>query len=160
MKAHRSLWIALLLATAIHLPAVAKTNATVDVARVVNGFTESWNHHDMNALANLYAKDADFVNVIGMWWRGRDEILREHVTLHNGRMKQTTLATETPVIRLLAPNVAVAHAKWELRGDAGAPGWKVGEVRRGILSHVLVKQADGWKIVSTQNTDIVDLPNN
>lgn len=127
---------------------------------VVQGFTDAWNRHDMNALASLYADDADFVNVIGLWWHGRDQIRAEHVTLHEGRMKQTTLRAEAPVIRRVSPDVAIAHVKWELRGDEGAEGWKIGEVRKGILTHVLVRSGGAWRIVSTQNTDVLDLPNN
>ncbi len=132
----------------------------VVVGEVVNQFSDAWNRHDAKALANLYTDDADFVNVIGLWWRGRNEIQNEHAKLHEGRMKTTTVTTASPVIRMLSPKVAIAHARWELRGDAGAPGWKVGEVRRGILTHVLVKRDGVWRITATQNTDIVDLPNN
>lgn len=128
--------------------------------RAVGEFTAAWNRHDMDALAALYADDADFVNVIGLWWHGRDEIRSEHVKLHQGRMRQTTLRSERPVIRRLSPDVAIAHVKWELAGDAGAEGWKIGEVRRGILTHVLVRRDGAWTIVSTQNTDVLDLPNN
>lgn len=138
--------------------AVARDADTAAAAAPVKGFVSAWNQHDMRALADLYTADADFVNVIGLWWRGRDEIRSEHVKLHEGRMKQTTLTADEPVVRRLAPTVAVAHAKWELRGDAGAPGWKVGEVRRGILMHVLVKENGRWRIRATQNTDILDLP--
>ena len=60
---------------------------------------------------------------------------------------------------MLSPTVAIAHAKWEIRGDTGAPG-EVGDVRRGILMHVLVKRDGVWRIAATQNTDIIDIPNN
>ncbi|MGA7617460.1 MAG: SgcJ/EcaC family oxidoreductase [Thermoanaerobaculia bacterium] len=126
----------------------------------VAGFVDAWNRHDMNALAELYTADAEFVNVIGMWWHGRDEIRAQHALLHQGRMKQTTLSQEAPMVKLLSQSVAMAHARWELRGDAGAPGWEIGEVRRGMLIHVLIREAGVWKITATQNTDIVEIPNN
>lgn len=131
-----------------------------DPARVAAAFVDAWNAHDIERLAALYADDAEFVNVIGLWWRGRDQIRAEHVTLHEGRMKQTTLRGEAPVVRMLSPDVALVHLRWDLRGDEGAPGWNVGEVRRGILSHVMVRRNGTWTIVSTQNTDVVDIPNN
>jgi uncharacterized protein (TIGR02246 family) len=140
--------------------AAAPADEIAAVSAAVRQFAEAWNRHDADGLAALYLDDADFVNVIGLWWRGRDEIRREHTMLHEGRMRHTTLAFAEPVVRLLAPGVAVAHVRWELRGDAGAPGWKLGEVRRGILTSVLVGREGGWKIASTQNTDVVDVPNN
>jgi hypothetical protein len=56
--------------------------------------------------------------------------------------------------------VAVVHDTWVLTGDPGAPGWKVGEQRRGILVHVLKLDGAGkWHIAVSQNTDIQDLAN-
>ncbi len=149
------------LALVLSAPAAGAPAATAeDAAAVAARFTEAWNAHDMKSLADLYTDDADFVNVIGLWWRGRDQIRAEHETLHAGRMKQTTLRNDPPAVRLLSPTVAIALVRWELRGDAGAEGWNVGEVRRGILTHVLVLREGRWTIAATQNTDIVDLPNN
>ena len=110
--------------------------------------------------ADIYADDADFVNVIGMRWKGASQIAQMHVLLHESRMRQTTLASEDLTIRVLAPSVAVVHDTWVLTGDPGAPGWKVGERRRGILVHVLKLDGAGkWHIAVSQNTDIQDLPN-
>jgi len=129
------------------------------VRAVVARLYETWNAHDMAAFASLFAEDADFVNVIGLRWHGRPEIEAQHAALHAGRMRGTRLSEVDTRIRLLTPEVALAQSAWELRGDAGAPGWKVGDVRRGVFTHVLVRRSDGWQIVSSQNTDIVDVPN-
>jgi uncharacterized protein (TIGR02246 family) len=159
MKVRVSL-IALVTVLSLGTAGFGKSTDSAAVADVVNGFATAWNHHDAKALANLYTPDADFVNVIGLWWHGRDEIRTEHQRMHEGRMKNTTLTSEVPVVRMVSPTVAIAHAKWELRGDTGAPGWKPSDVRRGILVHVLVKRDGVWRITTTQNTDIVDIPNN
>jgi uncharacterized protein (TIGR02246 family) len=42
----------------------------------------AWNSHDMERFASLFGDDADFVNVRGWWWRGREEIQENHATLH------------------------------------------------------------------------------
>jgi len=59
---------------------------TSKVTRVVNAFADAWNQHDMEAFAQLFAADAEFVNVVGLWWKGRggDQAItrghsREHV---------------------------------------------------------------------------------
>jgi uncharacterized protein (TIGR02246 family) len=130
------------------------------VSRLAEQFATIWNAHDMERLQDLYADDADFVNVIGMRWKGASEIARMHVLLHESRMRQTTLVSEGMTVRVLAPSVAVVHDTWVLTGDPGAPGWKVGEQRRGILVHVLKLDGAGkWHIAVSQNTDIQDLPN-
>ena len=130
------------------------------VSRFAEQFVTIWNAHDMTRLQDLYADDADFVNVIGMRWKGASEIADMHVLLHESRMRQTTLLSEGMTVRVLAPSVAVVHDTWVLTGDPGAPGWKVGEQRRGILVHVLKLDGAGkWHIAASQNTDIQDLPN-
>ncbi|MGK9232137.1 SgcJ/EcaC family oxidoreductase [Inquilinus limosus] len=45
-------------------------------------FIAAWNRHDMAALAALFAEDADFVNVVGLWWRSRAEIEAAHAATH------------------------------------------------------------------------------
>jgi len=130
------------------------------VSRLAELFVTIWNAHDMGRLRDLYADDADFVNVIGMRWKGASEIADMHVLLHESRMRQTTLLSEGMTVRVLAPSVAVVHDTWVLTGDPGAPGWKIGEQRRGILVHVLKLDGAGkWHIAASQNTDIQDLPN-
>jgi len=133
---------------------------TSAVTRIAEQFVSIWNAHDMARLIEIYADDADFVNVIGMRWKGVDQIAQMHVLLHESRMRQTTLRSEGMTVRVLAPSVAVVHDTWVLTGDPGAPGWKVGEQRRGILVHVLKLDGAGkWHIAVSQNTDIQDLPN-
>ena len=95
-----------------------------------------------------------------MRWKGASEIAEKHVLLHESRMRQTTLHSEGTTVRVLAPSVAVVHDTWVLTGDPGAPGWKIGEQRRGILVHVLKLDGAGkWHIAVSQNTDLQGLPN-
>ena len=39
------------------------------VTRMAEQFVAIWNTHDMTGLADIYADDADFVNVIGTRWK-------------------------------------------------------------------------------------------
>ena len=36
------------------------------VQNIVSAFAETWNRHDMQAFSELYAEDAEFVNVVGL----------------------------------------------------------------------------------------------
>jgi hypothetical protein len=45
---------------------------------ISDGFVDTWNRHDMAAFGALYAENADFVNVRGLWLRGRDAIQEHH----------------------------------------------------------------------------------
>ena len=52
----------------------AAANNVEDVRNVVAGFATAWNRHDLDAFGKLFAPDAEFVNVAGSLWTGRQSI--------------------------------------------------------------------------------------
>jgi uncharacterized protein (TIGR02246 family) len=60
------------------------------ITRLAQQFVTAWNAHAMLRLEEIDAADADFVNVIGMRWKGASQIVQAHVMLHESRMRQTT----------------------------------------------------------------------
>ena len=137
-------------------PAMADKPLTDEMAvrAVVNGFEDAWNKHDMDAFANLFTSDADFVNVVGMRWVGREPIKQAHIASHSKWFKTSTLLIGDTTIKFLKPDVAVARSQWALTG-ALSPNGEPAPPRKGILTNVLVKTAGQWLIAVTQNTDIV-----
>jgi uncharacterized protein (TIGR02246 family) len=117
-------------------------------------FTDAWNRHDMAALAALFAEEADFVNVVGMWWRTRSEIEAAHAEAHATFFKDSHLEGEVAAVKLLRPDVAVVHVRWQLSGQL-EPDGKTGAPRQGILVLVLTREAGGWRARVAQNTDIL-----
>jgi uncharacterized protein (TIGR02246 family) len=124
------------------------------VKEVAAAFERSWNVHDMDALANLFADDADFINVVGMWWRSREAIRQAHLQTHQTIFKASTLAIDSTTIKFITPDIAVAHMTWTLTGHL-TPDGKPGPTRHGILSFVLKRQEKTWLVQSAQNTDII-----
>jgi len=137
-----------------------------DVQRAVAGFALAWNNHDMVAFGKLFATDADFVNVAGLWWRGRREIQMQHAWSHGaipkdtqgfdaaarayyGIFKNSRLQFDTVEVRFLGKDVAVAHVSWKLLGDARTPNPRVG-----LLTIVVTRQGGDWLIAAAQNTEI------
>ena len=43
-----------------------------------NAFRDAWMARDGAAIGALFAEDADFVNVVGIWWEDRSAIARAH----------------------------------------------------------------------------------
>ena len=135
------------------------------VRNTVEAFAQAWNNHDMQAFGNLFAPDADFVNVAGDRWIGRDAIQAQHAYSHgtipvdtkgfedlrryHGIFKSSTLRITAIDIRFLRSDVAVAHASWELLGDTRTPN-----PRTGAFIFVVTRQNDHWLIASAQNTEI------
>jgi uncharacterized protein (TIGR02246 family) len=126
------------------------------VQKVAEDFIDAWNRHDMRAFANLYAEDADFVNVYGMHWKGREEIETAHRASHETIFRSSKLSASRIEPRLLGADTATVHVFWDLSGLA-TPDGPIPD-RKGILLHVLVRNGGGWSIVASQNTDIVTPP--
>lgn len=51
------------------------TNNPEDIATL---FVRAFNDRDAVALANLFIEDAEFVNVVGIWWHNRQAIWKAH----------------------------------------------------------------------------------
>ena len=114
---------------------------------------EAWNRHDAKAYASLFAEDGDVVNVLGWWWRGRPQIESKLAAAFAFVFRDSTLTIADVQVRLLAPDIAVAHVSWTMAGAKVPPGMP--EPRQGIQLQVLQKQAGRWLIASFQNTNSV-----
>lgn len=125
------------------------------VVRVVDAFADAWNRHDMAAFARLFAPDAEFVNVVGLWWKGREEIRKAHELTHASIFRNSRLTLLETSVRFPSPQFAIARSRWRLDGHA-SPGGDALPPRTGILVNVLAAGDGGWSIIDSQNTDIVE----
>ena len=41
-------------------------------------FVEYWNQPRPDLMAALFEEDADFINVVGLWWNNRQDIFKAH----------------------------------------------------------------------------------
>ncbi|MGA8216614.1 MAG: SgcJ/EcaC family oxidoreductase [Candidatus Sulfotelmatobacter sp.] len=130
-------------------------DATASVKSVVASLAESWNRHDMAAFAAAFCDDADFVNVIGMHWHGRQEIETKHAQTHRTIFRNSVLQIVEVTVRFLTPTIALAHARTELKAAESLREHLAPEVRRTLLTCVLMNDADRWLITAAHNTDIV-----
>jgi ketosteroid isomerase-like protein len=145
---------------------LAAPNDAKELHDVVAGFATTWNHHDLDAFGKLFAPDADFVNVAGVLWTGRQSIQAQHAYSHGvipanspgfseedrryyGIFKNSTLRFDQTDVRFLREGVAIAHVNWELMGDD-----RTRNPRRGVFIFVLTRQNTAWLIAAAQNTEI------
>jgi uncharacterized protein (TIGR02246 family) len=116
-------------------------------------FAKAWSKRDADAIADLFVEDADFVNVVGLWWRSRRAIRRAHAYGFEHAFGRSKLTIERVRERRITDDVALVVGEWRLRGQVGPDGTETGP-RRGVISAVAVRLADGsWIGVSCQNTD-------
>lgn len=130
-------------------------DSSTDVVRVVEAFADSWNRHDMAAFAQLFAEDAEFVNVVGLWWKGRDEIRAAHEFTHSTIFKNSRLTLLDTKVRFPLPGLAIARAHWALEGHVAPDGSPL-PPRAGLLVGVLMQSGGTWNFIDAQNTDIVE----
>lgn len=130
-----------------------------DIDTLFDSMAEYWNRHDMRAYAALWVEDCDFVNVVGFHRHSRAELLAELEYLHAGRFKHTQVQMNRRQIRHLSPDLAVANVWWTITGDPGQPGVPTNDgTRNGIFIHVMQRTPEGWRLVASQNTDTLPIP--
>jgi uncharacterized protein (TIGR02246 family) len=138
----------LLLCCLIHPVLAQNDNATEEAAirKSVKELEAGWNAKNAARYASVFAEDADFVVINGMYVKGRAEIEKSHQNIFTTIFKDTNVTLDFKQIRFLRPDVAVVH----LTGRRDGP---TEELKQGaIVTLVMTKEKDGWKIAAFQNT--------
>ena len=123
--------------------------------RIAELWALAWNQRDANRLAALFDEDAEFVNVVGLWWHDREAIRKAHRYGLDIIFNASELTVRRVTVKWLRDDVAVVHARMRLTGQT-----PIGEVeqpgpRTTVFSFVVHRTEDGWSCASAQNTDVV-----
>ncbi|MEO1654603.1 MAG: SgcJ/EcaC family oxidoreductase, partial [Bacteroidota bacterium] len=118
-------------------------------------FAEAWNRNDAYALANLFVEDAEFVNVVGLWWHNREAIWKAHAYGLRVIFPEAKITVRRVKVRELSPSLALVHARAKLSGQSAFGGVAQPADRQNLFSLVVEKRAQGWVAISAHNTDIV-----
>lgn len=117
-------------------------------ASVVDRFVQAWNGHDMDAFATVFTDNASWVPVAEQRLEGRTSIVADLRRAHESWAKTVTLAvSDSPVVRLLRPDVAVilCHIGYPNKdGKLSSPG--------NALMIIAVRQSNEWRITAGQIT--------
>ncbi len=132
-----------------------------------HAFAAAWNARDADALADLFDADAEFVNVVGLWWHDREAIRRAHAYGLEVLFPDSSLRVTRTTVKPLAPGVALVHARMRLTGQTGIGDVEAPGARSTVFSFVVrevlpsgpedasLARGFGWSVVSAHNTDIV-----
>ena len=120
---------------------------------VVHGWEDAWNRADADALADLFAEDAEFGNVVGLWWHDRANLREAHAFGFARIFPGSRITMNEPRVRLFGTDAAVVQSRWHLVGQVTPDGEPAGE-REGIFTFVLERRLGGWITVAAQNTDV------
>lgn len=117
-------------------------------------FEAAWNAHDMQAFAALFEEDATFVNRIGTYWRGREQVVEGHRAVHETIYRDTTIENRVQNVDFLTDDVAVVHVRSTARfGPAMRPGHPSAIAAQ--FMYVAVRN-DGWRIRAASNVALAD----
>ncbi|ETX27141.1 SgcJ/EcaC family oxidoreductase [Roseivivax isoporae] len=117
-------------------------------------FAAAWATRQGAAIGDLFVEDADFVNVVGLWWHDRAAIARAHDYALKSFFAETDLRVGATRVRQLSPDVAVVQFRVTLTGQRAPDGTAAGP-RQTLLGVVLRRTEAGWLAVTCQNTDVV-----
>ena len=136
-------------------PVMANTaNDEQAVRKVLASFDEAFNRHDADAVATLFTDDAEFINVAGMWWRGKAEIRRGTAFVLANIFQNTTIQTDSVSVRFPTRHTAIAVIAQHTVGSFGLPdGTRIASTNN-RLTYFLVNAAGRWLITGGQNTEI------
>ena len=121
------------------------------VKAVIAAMTEAFNRHDAKAWTRLATPDAQLVTVRGESMNGVAEIEKGLSGLFETRNRNASLKILDIKVRLIRPDVAMAHVTNELSGVIGPDGQKL-PAHQEFSLRVFVKDQGVWRISAFHNT--------
>lgn len=118
-------------------------------------FVTAWMQRDADFLASLFTEEAEFVNVVGLWWHTRAGIRKAHAYGFEKIFPDSDLSLRKTTVKYLANDIAVVHARMRLKNQSPADKESTPSLRQNIFSFVVQKEDGHWLCVSAHNTDIV-----
>jgi uncharacterized protein (TIGR02246 family) len=109
---------------------------------------EAWNRADATSWAAKCTPDVDFINLLGMYVKGRAAVEEIHEKIYRGPYAGSTLTLTLEHLRVLSNDAVVAIVPGELRVPAGPVKGTI----RTVATMLFVKLEGHWFVASFQNT--------
>lgn len=133
-----------------------------ELKKIIDRQEMDWNKNDMKSFSQAFSADATLINFLGMYWKGRENIVEQFAKINECCIKPTSVKYEWMDSKILSPNSAYATIKETLtaKEDYAVPGGMVkkGTVNDKIITAVFEKTKNTWKIVSMQVTQVSPMP--
>lgn len=124
----------------------------------VNRMVSDWNTHAFKNMDSYATDDVDWVNIVGMWWKGRPEVQSAHQAGFDYFFKTVPFTRKSLDIRFVTSDVAIAHLICHV-GSLFPPDGIDRVTNRtpetdNLLTLVYVKKHGTWLLTAGQNTFI------
>jgi uncharacterized protein (TIGR02246 family) len=143
-------------------PTWAASTQEESIRQIIAEHNAAWNVGDAVAWTKDFADDADFINILGTHYQGKEETRQRHAELFSTIFKGSEVRVDVWKVRFVGSSGAVVETTHELRGFSRLPpGIRPtleGEILKTRMKYVFETQAGKWVIVSAQNTAIAPRP--
>jgi uncharacterized protein (TIGR02246 family) len=133
--------------TALPVAGQSSTPASADetaIREVVRKYVDAREKRDPALLAALFTEDADQLTTTGEWRKGRDNVVRGGLASSQSNPGTRQIAIE--VVRMVAPDVALADGRYEISEAQGAAP------RRMRTTFVVTRNRQAqWRIAAIRN---------
>jgi len=129
------------------------------ITEVLERFTEAWNTHDAKAYADLFAENADFTNVFGQSFHGRETIEAQHAKIFASMFKDSRITSMNSTVRLIDQLFASVDVIWTMSGAVDMKGNSWAD-RKGLMSLVMKFENEVWSILIMHNMDLPVISSN
>ena len=133
-------------------------NKEEELKKIISQQETDWNKNDMKSFSQPFSDDAVLINFLGMYWKGKQEIITQFSHINDCCIKPTSVKFEWINSKNLSENAVVAHIKETLtaKEDYAVPGGvvKKGTVNTKFITAVFEKEKAVWKIISMQVTQL------
>ena len=116
-----------------------------------------WNHHNMDSLGVMLREDVDFVNLAGVWLKGKAATIKLLRLVHQTTFKSSVWTTDSVEIRYVKPDLAILHIGWGVSADVDPDG-TTRKPRHGIFTWVVIKENGQWQLLAIDNVSIRETP--
>jgi len=133
-----------------------RTKDEASINKQINAMIYSWNNHNYDDMKNYTTENTDWVNVVGMWWKGRKESQYSHQVYHNTMFKTSVCEKKSVAIRFVTKDVAIAHiiCHFSVPYPVQLPDGKNLEPTDDLATLVYVKQNGEWLMTAGENVHI------
>ncbi|MBF9143901.1 SgcJ/EcaC family oxidoreductase [Hymenobacter properus] len=147
--------LGLALVGAAHGQAVRPTSPDEQAVRqVLAGTVEAWNQHDTGRYFSYFAPEAQWVNVVGMWWHNVAEHRYALDIFMQVMFNKTTHTVLREEVKMLRPDLALVRHHWKLDGWVMPDGRDMSAVSTGVMTMLMEKRNNKWLVIDGQNTSI------
>ena len=129
-----------------------------EIQTLVDELIGAFNSHDFKTLSVNSTEDVSWVNMMGRWWKGRQEVVGAHYEIFNKIFRNVRFEKKSVSLRPVSADVVVVHAVQHVGAFFPPDGIDRGVNKRpesdNNLQLVYVRQNGRWLLSAAHNTEI------